>query len=360
MNRKIILIKEWDFVRVVASLSIVLLHSTTKIARVNGHIDHDLYQFLRVLLTGSTAIFVLLSILIIAYVYKDRIPTDFIRKRLKYILLPFFFFAITYAVYYGLIVEDGNFYNRLLSNFKGGFVGWFILPIFQLYLVFWILKKTKLDKNGIIIFLMLIGLYYLAIFSTGQTRGLYIDLNMKVLFPIWLVYFGIAYFIGKYYKSFSNLLEKKYSFIIILSLFILSILLIKYNFDNGNRSVHSRRIDLVPYVTMFSILLLYIGKKIPHLFIIRYLSKYAFGIYLLHWLLQKILAPHFASLHNTFLQISGLFLVSVIGCIVVINLILLIPFNKFMIGNIKPNPSLLNLLIDKFDHTAKDKGSSRV
>lgn len=359
MNRKIFLIKEWDFVRVIASLSIVLLHSTTKIARVNGHINHDIYQLLRVLLTASTAVFVLLSIIIIAYIYKHRLPTDFLRKRFKYILLPFFFFAFVYAVYYGLIVEDGNFYNRLLSNFKGGFVGWFIIPIFQLYFIFWVLKKTKLDKNIVVLFLMMIGVYYLILFSTGQTRGLYIDLNMKMLFPIWLVYFGFAYFIGKYYEAFSKLLNKRYSFIVIISLFMLSILLIKYNFDNGNRSVNSRRIDLVPYVVMLSTLLIYIGKKIPHLFIIRYLSKYAFGIYLLHWLLQKILAPHFATLNSTFLQISGLFVVSVIGCIVVINLILLIPYNKFMIGNIKPNPSLLNLLIDKFDYINKGKGSFR-
>lgn len=354
------MIKEWDFVRVVASLSIVLLHSTTRIAKVNGHIEDDIYQFLRVLLTASTAVFILLSIIIIAYIYKDRLPIDFIRKRFKYIFLPFLFFAIVYAFFYGVILESGNFHDRLLSNLEGKFVGWFILPIFQLFLLFWVLKKTKLDKNRFVIILMIIGFFYLWALNSGQSEGFFINLKMKVLFPMWLVYFGVAYFIGKYYKSFSRLLEKKGSFFIIASLFILSLLLIKYNFDNGNRSVNSRRIDLVPYVTMLSILLLYIGKKIPHLFTIRYLSKYAFGIYLLHWLIQKILAPHFASLSNTLLQVTGLFIASLILSVITINFILLIPFNKFMIGNIKPTPSLLNLIIDKFNQLFKDKTHSKI
>src|SRR5699024_9944664 len=213
------LIKEWDFVRVIASLSIVLLHATTRIAKVNGHIENDFYQVFRILLTASTAVFILLSIIIISHIYKNRLPNDFIRKRIKYILLPFLFFAIVYAYYNGIIEGSGNFYQKLLDNFKGNYVGWFILPIFQLYLVF-----------------------------------CFINLKLQVLFPLWLVYFGIAYFIGNYYKKFSQFLEKKYTFILIIVLFTLSILLVTFNFNNGNHSVNSRRIDLIPYVTMLSIL----------------------------------------------------------------------------------------------------------
>lgn len=354
------MIKEWDFVRVVASLSIVLLHSTTRIAKVNGHIEDDIYQFLRVLLTGSTAVFVLLSIIIITYIYKDRLPVDFIRKRFKYILFPFIFFAIIYAYYNGVIIGPGNFHERILSNLKGNYVGWFILPIFQLYLVFWILKKIKLDKIAIVLSLMGIGFFYLWALNNDQSHGFFINLKLQVLFPLWLVYFGLAYFIGTYYNSFSRLLGKKSSVFIIASLFILSVLLIQYNFDNGNHSVNSRRVDLVPYVTMLSILLLYIGKRIPHLFIIRYLSKYAFGIYLLHWLIQQIIAPYFAQLSSPILQVPGLFFASLILSVITINLMTLIPFSKFMIGNIKSNPSLLSLITNKFNQLFKNRANSKI
>ncbi|HLR59094.1 MAG TPA: acyltransferase [Pseudogracilibacillus sp.] len=349
------MIKEWDFVRVVASLSIVLLHSTTRIAKINQHVENDIYQFIRVLLTASTAVFILLSIIIIAYIYKDRIPDDFIRKRFKYIFFPFLFFAIVYAYYNGVITGSDGFYQKLLNNFKGNYVGWFILPILQLYIVFWLLKKFKLDKNTIIIGLMGIGLFYLWALNNGQSSGFFINLKLQVLFPLWLIYFGIAYFIGSYYNSFSQLLKTKKSIFIIFGLLLLSLILIKYNFDNGNRSVNSRRLDLVPYVTMLTILLLYAGKKIPHLFIIRYLSKYAFGIYLIHWLIQQIIAPYFADLNGSFLQVFGLFFTSLIFSIFIIRLISLIPFSEFMIGNIKNIPSISNLIIDKLDLLFKEK-----
>jgi len=354
------LIKEWDFVRVIASLSIVLLHATTRIAKVNGHIENDFYQVFRILLTASTAVFILLSIIIISHIYKNRLPNDFIRKRIKYILLPFLFFAIVYAYYNGIIEGSGNFYQKLLDNFKGNYVGWFILPIFQLYLVFWFIKKLNIDKNIIVIGLMSVGVFYLWTLNNGQPNGFFINLKLQVLFPLWLVYFGIAYFIGNYYKKFSQFLEKKYTFILIIVLFTLSILLVTFNFNNGNHSVNSRRIDLIPYVTMLSILLLYIGKRIPHLFIIRYLSKYAFGIYLLHWLIQQIIAPYFAEFNNVFLQVSSLFFVSLILSIITINLIKFIPLNKFMIGNIKPQPSLFNNIIDNLKLIFKNKTHSKL
>src|SRR5699024_4928932 len=114
-----------------------------------------------------------------------------------------------------------------------------------------------------------IGLFYLWALNNDQSSGFFINLKLQVLFPLWLIYFGIAYFIGSYYNSFSQLLKTKKSIFIIFGLLLLSLILIKYNFDNGNRSVNSRRLDLVPYVTMLTILLLYAGKKIPHLFIIK-------------------------------------------------------------------------------------------
>src|SRR5699024_1707615 len=141
--------------------------------------------------------------------------------------------------------------------------------------------KTKLDNNFIIFTLISIGLFYLWSLDNGQYKGFVLDLNMKVLFPTWLVYFGIAYFIGTYYDNFSKLIAKTLFLILACILFVFSIMLIKFNYGNGNQSVHSRRMDLIPYVTTFSIILMYIGKTLPHLFIIKYLSKYAFGIYLL-------------------------------------------------------------------------------
>lgn len=85
------MIKEWDYLRVVACLSILLLHTSSwVIMEVGVEPEQTIYLFLRIALCYATPTFIVLSILILANRYREQIPTNFWSSRIHYILVPFF------------------------------------------------------------------------------------------------------------------------------------------------------------------------------------------------------------------------------------------------------------------------------
>ena len=91
------MVYEWNALRAIACLSIVLLHATTNIEIINGFIDQPFYQFFRLLLCAATPIFILLSILILANRYQHQLPTHFLWHRFQFIVMPFIAAGILYA-----------------------------------------------------------------------------------------------------------------------------------------------------------------------------------------------------------------------------------------------------------------------
>ena len=89
------MVKEWNLLRVTACLSIVLLHSTTQTGRALGYVPQsELYEFFRIVLCYATPTFIILSEIILANRYKEKIPKGFFVKRLKFIVIPYLIFAV--------------------------------------------------------------------------------------------------------------------------------------------------------------------------------------------------------------------------------------------------------------------------
>ena len=87
MNGGKIVVKEWNLLRVVACLSIVLLHCTTQIGKNVGYPDIENYHFYRMLLCYATPTFIVLSEIILANRYPSILPQNFWMKRIKYIFI---------------------------------------------------------------------------------------------------------------------------------------------------------------------------------------------------------------------------------------------------------------------------------
>src|SRR5690625_7952470 len=129
----------------------------------NSHYD-SLVDSIYVLFTFGTPTFIFISMLLISYSYPNGLPKGFLWRRFQLILLPFIFMAIFYSA-------DMNIFNQLLAgnmtevfssatwstilsnvigNLMGGYHGYFILIIFQFYILAYFLYKF-LSKSNLLV-----------------------------------------------------------------------------------------------------------------------------------------------------------------------------------------------------------------
>lgn len=151
-------IKEIFMIRCISCLSVVLLHIISMVlmlqAEALADISHTVDSF-RTLLMFSTPAFIFISEFLLARSYPDGVPDGFLKKRGKVIFVPFLFIAAIDALLMtsamGGEVTFLAFVQKYLANvFLGNFIGYFILVIFQFYMLHMMfheyLKKHR--RNG--------------------------------------------------------------------------------------------------------------------------------------------------------------------------------------------------------------------
>jgi len=151
-----------------------------------------------------------------------------------------------------------------------------------------------------------------------------------LLFVGWLPYFVFAYLIGSHYERFAYFLVK-YKFFTVLSA-ILATTILYINYYLGAQQITSRRIDMILFVLAIAICILAFAQILPKLSFIHIISRYSFGIFLIHWLIQEYLAPYSALLPTTSLQVTSLFFASLLVCMLLIKIISFVPFSAYLIG----------------------------
>ncbi|MGE6257310.1 acyltransferase family protein [Heyndrickxia sporothermodurans] len=329
------MIKEWNLLRTLACLSVVFLHSTTQTIRAVGSPDIILYDFFRMALCYATPTFVVLSEIILANKYPDRLPNKFWSKRLKWILSPFIIFAIIDAFISKDLNPNVMLFQKIINNiFTGTFVGYFVLVIFQFYILHYIVTKFNISMKFLIPISIFIMSLQLDILESDVAFIQENRIHFKIPFTAWFAYFTIAFYIGKNYKNISKILLK-YKIHTLVAVFVsLGILYISYL--SGNNTIGSHRFDLLPLVLSISAAVIAWGQVLPNFKIINYISNYSFGIYLIHWQIQRYLAPYTAEYFNhTSTRVISLFLLSVILAMAIIKIISLFPFGSYIVGNVK-------------------------
>ena len=330
-------IQELNLLRALACLSIVLLHSTTQNAAVTSSVQNHAYQFFRVALCYATPTFILISVIILAKNYKDNIPEGFWSKRLQYILIPYLFCAAIDVMIVKNKWPNTDVSQKIIDNFiYGNHIGWFILVILQMYIIFHFVKKSKFDMKIGSILMTFISLAYLWMLRLPIPIIKENLIWLKLLFPAWLGYFAIAYLFGTYYEVISNYIYKKRYYTILLVLISLIILYIGYK--GGYISANSRRIDIIPLVISITLLIIAWGQRFTNMSIINFISGCSFGIYLVHWQVQRYIAAYTAKLtDNTFLQVVLLFIVSLIISIIIVKLLSSISIGEYIVGKSNRN-----------------------
>lgn len=328
-------IKEWNLLRVIACLCIVFLHSTTLNSRHAGHPEIDYYDVFRAIICFATPTFIVLSEIILANRYPDRLPNQFWQKRLKFIFLPFVSFAIFDAFNAKYFNPNVFLELKIFNNIvMGTFIGYFIFIIFQFYVLHYLVVRFKPSMKWLLPVSLLTMAVHLSFMKMNIPFVHEHQALLKLPFTAWFGYFTIAYIIGKHYKKLQQeLLTYRWLTLILAAL---SVLYFYFSFESGNARINSLRLDLFPVVLSFSAAILAWGQLIPNFRIIQFISNYSFGIYLLHWQVLRHLAPYTVTWFNhTSSRVLTLFFMGLVISVTIIKLISLLPFGSMIVGNIK-------------------------
>lgn len=291
------MIKEIFVLRSIGCLSIVLLHSIfigidSMTIREMGELSAIFFDSIQMILYYGTPMFIFISEFLIAYSYRNReLPDYFLKKRLRFILIPFLIMGIFYAIpFFAQGVQTG-FTKIALNIFVGDYHGYFILIIFQFYLVHVLLhKKLKQWRPSVVLpIAFIINAAYLLFFNYSAppewlTYGEYIwERFYWVPMFGWVFYFAVGYYAGMYFESFSTFIRSWRVLFIIGPVLTSAMLLFFYH--SGILTVHSsKRTDILIHTLMCSFFLFYLTstlKSLPPF--LEFISRYSFGIYLLHY-----------------------------------------------------------------------------
>ncbi len=327
------MIKEWDLLRVVACLSILLLHTSSWIIMEVGAIpEQTFYLFLRIVLCYATPTFILLSILILANRYQDKIPSNFWSNRIQFIFLPYLVWAMLDSILVEVIFRKGLLWEKFVRNVVySEFIGWFVVVIMQLYIVFTLMKRFKWSTAWFLPLCVLITLIHHSLISLPYPFFEENAIMFRLLFTGWLGYFAIAYALGVHYTQIAAL-AKKYRYATLV-LFVLSAVFLYIRMLLGYTETHSRRLDLVPLVISITLVVIAWGQLLPYTKTVQVLSRYAFMIYLIHWEVLRLSTGWFVNHFNsTLVRVPLLMLWTLVVCITVTKLISMLPFSRWVVG----------------------------
>lgn len=288
-------IKEIFVIRCLSCLSVVLLHAVSMVLMIQeeslASAAHTVDAF-RTLLMFSTPAFIFISEFLLARSYPKGVPAGFLKKRGKVIFVPFLFIAAVDAILMKSVAEEGagfvSVIGKFLENvFLGNFIGYFILVIFQFYILHmllhrWLNNTSPVWVMSVSFIINAVYLAYFSIFHPPASSGLdSIFPFFWVPFPGWVFYFCLAFYCGKEYPRFLSLINQ-YRYAVYFSAAVSAILIVAVSYISGG-SISSKRPDIMIYAVSMIFLCFHLFsklKKVPA--IVMMISNYSFSIYLLH------------------------------------------------------------------------------
>ncbi|SDI79653.1 acyltransferase family protein [Natribacillus halophilus] len=286
------IVNEVFWIRSFACLAVAVIHAVyTTLENYEGvisQLDEYILITIRFAAFFGTPAFVFISELLLARVYPNALPEDFFWKRVQYLLLPFIFMGIVFA-----FVTNDNWsdigMDALLNVFAGNYTGYFILVIFQFYLLHYLFHRflRKSDPKIILPAALLINVGYLACFNfiafPENTVGAYMwERGYWLLFVGWIFYFTLGYYCGLHYPLIKEKIAHfKWSIVLLpLVSFIIMVFLVRTDLLT---TVSSKRLDNIFYtIGVISLIALATHRfeKVPRP--VLFISKHSFHIYLLH------------------------------------------------------------------------------
>lgn len=340
-------INEIYWLRCIACLSVVVIHSISSgLALFDdgsfGYIEYLMYVGQMGLMFG-TPTFIFISELLFAKNYSNGVPQGFLKKRVNALLIPYMSMGIIFAVFFNEDHTLESFIIQCIRNiFLGEFVAYFILIIFQFYILHMLLYKklSKWSPKKVLPIALLINSLYLALFNfypaPEGTVFEYIWVRGHwLLFLGWVFYFVLGFYCGKYYGELKQILHKHQVWVYILPIIsLMAVVVLRYL---GLPDVtSSKRIDVIFYTTSVIFLIIFVSSKINTVpSFVLLISKYSFNIYLIH----KLIIENLGMISNSIIiHTISVFVISLASSIVIAYIFNKIPYGHYIIGNLGKIP----------------------
>ncbi|TAA72803.1 acyltransferase family protein [Planococcus salinarum] len=338
-------LNEINIIRAIMCLAIVGTHSISNYLR-NIEVDQAAYDqyiiWIRFALLCSTPIFILLSESLIAKNYPDGLKKGFFGKRIKYILVPYLLVGL--VVSYKSAGGDLAVFMEVVQRkvIYGQWYGFFVIVIFQFYILHRLIGKYLARVNPIGPILISFAISFTHVYAFVHMEA-YHDLIVNV-YPfwyktnilMWLFYFIVAFYIGRYYEQLVGFLTAKLWVPLLMVLFSFGIIVFNYKVMDYGR-ISSERYDMLLYsVSAFLLLVALIRKFNFNSGTLVMISNFSFFIYLTH----MIFLPYFVKLSMTFGESFFAYVISmsfltIASCIGVAFLLYQSPFTRYFTGKIK-------------------------
>jgi len=340
--------------RSISCLAIVFMHSISLVVN-NLSLDETTVAWLdsfRMALMFGTPMFIFISEFVLGYSYPEAIPKGFLKKRFMYVFLPLIFMSFFYAGFES-IINDLAFNEFVVNSFKnlfyGSFHGYFILIIFQFYILHIVLVKYVIPKFSPIIVIttsVTVNVLYLALFNfTDLNKILYFIPGIEQIwskantlpFLAWIGYFAVAYYCGREPEKLIAQIKTHKIFIILITIITFSLVQYMYH-SKLLDSIYSKRVDVLLFTFSLFFLIYYIGSKMSYVpKMINVISQYSFGIYLLHPFFLSIIPLGLIvniSITNIVLLIFLAFILGVVLSISATYLLNKLKYGKFIVGSV--------------------------
>ena len=286
-------------IRAIACILVVLTHSITNYLdniEVDLSLEGRYIIWVRFAILCATPIFIILSETLISKNYPNKLPKGFFIKRVKYILIPYLLM--------GLIISyrdsEKNFSSFLEIAIEkiilGHWYGFFVIVIIQFYFLHWFMGKYLAKMNPIIPILTAFVISFTHSFSFAHIMEYktfiitYYPLSFRTNILVWLFYFVVAYYLGRYYEEIIDFLSNKVWIPVVAVLG--SYLFMMFNiFERGYSMIASDRYDMLFYsVSVFFLLLIVIRKFSLRANMLIMISNFSYFIYLSH----MVILPFYA------------------------------------------------------------------
>lgn len=342
MNKKL----ELNYLRSLLCICVVVTHLFTQYS-LNTDPDEKqiatLY-WVRMLIIVGTPGFIMLSQVLVTMNYKNELPKKFILQRLKFILIPYLIIGTFYSFSEYMYLRrpfELIFYESVI---KGFWYGYFILVIFQFYIltkfIYYINNKFSINlfkSKLIIIISIIINMGYLYYYSNNTHFTNLVDkyyiFSPNTMILGWIGYYFIGSFIGIYYDEILAFLSEYISILIFID--IITFIFYIFSQKHDYRMVSSFNWSILPYCIMMFLTIIVFAKTIaPFMYkFFTIVSAYSFFIYLIHPILMDtiyIYTSRFEGFTVVFILVS---LIITLGVCIGIGLLLKeLSISKFIVG----------------------------